>query len=167
MKNLAVAFKVPAVFVSMHEKTLLVPSMVLTTLSICFLTTFIPQLMPLWMQIAPAPSKWWKSYFSLSQLLFFHYKQFHKQCLALQTVFHNLHQILDQKLLFNSGPIHLLQVVVIFHKHFHIIMAWLISTEILILPVVQTSRSSHKSIVLQTLSQIIQILNGNNTAPVV
>jgi hypothetical protein len=57
MKNLAVAFKVPAVFVSMHEKTLLVPSMVLSTLSICILTTFLPQLMPLWMQLATVPSK--------------------------------------------------------------------------------------------------------------
>lgn len=52
MKNLAVNYKVPAVLVSVNDKNLLVPSMVLSTLSVCFLTTFIPQLMPLWMQLA-------------------------------------------------------------------------------------------------------------------
>ncbi len=52
MKNLAINFKVPAVLVSVNEKTLLIPSMVLSTLSVCFLTTFVPQLMPLWMELA-------------------------------------------------------------------------------------------------------------------
>lgn len=52
MKNLGITFKVPAVLVSMNDKNLLVPSMVLSTLSVCILTTFLPQLMPLWMQLA-------------------------------------------------------------------------------------------------------------------
>lgn len=57
MKNLAINFKVPAVLVSMNEKNLLVPSMVLSTLSVCILTTFLPQLMPLWMQLAGTPGQ--------------------------------------------------------------------------------------------------------------
>lgn len=57
MKNLAVNYKVPAVLVSVNDKNLLVPSMVLSTLSVCFLTTFIPQLMPFWMQLASMPGE--------------------------------------------------------------------------------------------------------------
>jgi hypothetical protein len=48
MKNLPVKFCFPNVFVTANDKTLLVPSMVLSTLAVCFLTTFIPALMPLW-----------------------------------------------------------------------------------------------------------------------
>ena len=49
MKYLSVKFAVPNVFVAANEKTLLVPSMVLSTLVVCALTTFVPALMPLWM----------------------------------------------------------------------------------------------------------------------
>lgn len=49
MKYLSVKFAVPNVFVAANEKSLLVPSMVLSTLAVCALTTFVPALMPLWM----------------------------------------------------------------------------------------------------------------------
>jgi hypothetical protein len=49
MKDISVKFVVPNVFVTSNKKTMLVPSMVLSTLSVCVLTTFAPQLMPLWM----------------------------------------------------------------------------------------------------------------------
>jgi hypothetical protein len=49
MNNFAVEFKVPNVFIQVNDKTLLVPSMVLSTLSVCAFATFLPQLMPLWM----------------------------------------------------------------------------------------------------------------------
>lgn len=52
MQNFAVEINVPAVFVSVNDKNLLVPSMVLSTILTCSLITFIPQLMPLWMQLA-------------------------------------------------------------------------------------------------------------------
>jgi hypothetical protein len=57
MKNLTARFQVPAIFVMLNDKTMLVTSMVLSTLSVCILTTFVPQLMPLWMQIASTPGK--------------------------------------------------------------------------------------------------------------
>jgi len=57
MKNLSVVFAVPSVFVMKDSNTMLVPSMVLTTLAICILTTFVPQLMPLWTQTPPVPRK--------------------------------------------------------------------------------------------------------------
>jgi hypothetical protein len=49
MNNFAVEFKVPNVFIQANDKTLLVPSMVFSTLSVCAFATFLPQLMPLWM----------------------------------------------------------------------------------------------------------------------
>lgn len=49
MKDFSVNFKVPNVFVAVNDKTLLVPSMVLSTISVLALATFVPQLMPLWM----------------------------------------------------------------------------------------------------------------------
>ena len=52
MKDLAVKFAVPKVFVSVNDKTMLVPFMVLSTLAVCVLTTFVPALMPLWMAVA-------------------------------------------------------------------------------------------------------------------
>ena len=56
MKNLTVAFSIPAVFLFKNKKTLLVPSMILSTLSVCILTTFLPQFMTLWMECATVPS---------------------------------------------------------------------------------------------------------------
>jgi hypothetical protein len=49
MKDISVKFAVPNVFVTSNKKTMLVPSMVLSTLAVCALTTFVPVLMPLWM----------------------------------------------------------------------------------------------------------------------
>jgi hypothetical protein len=49
MQNFSVKSAVPNVFVQVNDKTLLVPSMVLSTLSVCMFATFLPQLMPLWM----------------------------------------------------------------------------------------------------------------------
>ena len=49
MKNFSVTFAVPNAFIQKNKKTLLIPSMVLSTLSACTLVTFVPQLMPLWM----------------------------------------------------------------------------------------------------------------------
>lgn len=49
MKDLDVKFSIPCVFLSMNDKTMIVPSMVLSTLAVCVLTTFVPALMPLWM----------------------------------------------------------------------------------------------------------------------
>jgi hypothetical protein len=55
MKNLTAKFQVPAVFVMLNDKTMFVTSMVLSTISVCILTNFAPQLMPLWMQLASTP----------------------------------------------------------------------------------------------------------------
>lgn len=49
MKDFSVNFKVPAVLVAVNGKNLLIPSMVLSTISVLSLATFVPQLMPLWM----------------------------------------------------------------------------------------------------------------------
>ena len=57
MKNLAVEFKIPAVLLSVNNNILPVTSMVLSTVMTCALITFVPQLMPLWMQLASTPSK--------------------------------------------------------------------------------------------------------------
>lgn len=48
MKSFAIEFKIPNVFVQVNDKNLLVPSMMLSTLSVCILVTLVPQLMPLW-----------------------------------------------------------------------------------------------------------------------
>lgn len=56
MQNLSVTYAVPNIFVMKDNKTMLVPSMVLSTVVSCFLITFVPQLMPLWMQLASTPS---------------------------------------------------------------------------------------------------------------
>lgn len=42
----------PNVYIKRAGKTLLVPSMVLSTLSALMLATFVPQLMPLWMALS-------------------------------------------------------------------------------------------------------------------
>jgi len=55
MKNLAIEIRTPAVFVKLNDITRLVPSMVLSTVLTCALITFVPQLMPLWMQLASTP----------------------------------------------------------------------------------------------------------------
>lgn len=55
MKNLGIEIRTPAVFVKSNDVTRLVPSMVLSTVITCFLITFVPQLMPLWMQLASTP----------------------------------------------------------------------------------------------------------------
>lgn len=55
--SMSVDIRVPAVFINSNDRTLLVPSMVLSTVLTCALITFIPQLMPLWMQLASTPSK--------------------------------------------------------------------------------------------------------------
>ena len=52
MKNFSVTFAVPNVFIQNNKKTLLIPSMVFSTLSVCALITFVPQLMPLWMALS-------------------------------------------------------------------------------------------------------------------
>lgn len=52
MKSLSCEIGLPATFVAADGKNLLVPSMVLSTIMACFLITFIPQLMPLWMSFA-------------------------------------------------------------------------------------------------------------------
>jgi hypothetical protein len=48
MKDLPVTFALPNVFIQRSGKSLLVPSMVLSTMSVLALITFVPQLMPLW-----------------------------------------------------------------------------------------------------------------------
>lgn len=58
MKNtssIGVNIRVPAIFVEKNDQNLLVPSMVLSTILTCALITFIPQLMPLWTQLAATP----------------------------------------------------------------------------------------------------------------
>ncbi len=55
MENLAIEIRTPAVFVKLNDITRLVPSMVLSTVVTCALITFIPQLMPLWTQLASTP----------------------------------------------------------------------------------------------------------------
>lgn len=59
MKNTSIAVQVniPAVFVEKNDSKMIVPSMVLSTILTCALITFLPQLMPLWMQLASAPAK--------------------------------------------------------------------------------------------------------------
>ena len=49
MKNISVEFVTPNVFIKMNEKTMIVPSAVLTFLSAFVLTNFLPQLVPLYM----------------------------------------------------------------------------------------------------------------------
>ena len=49
MKNISVEFVTPNVFIKMNEKTMIVPSAVLTFLSVFILTNFLPQLVPLYM----------------------------------------------------------------------------------------------------------------------
>ena len=59
MKNTSsVGFEinVPAIFIQKNDRNLLIPSMVLSTLFTCMLITFVPQLMPLWMQLASTPA---------------------------------------------------------------------------------------------------------------
>lgn len=55
--SMSVDIRVPAVFVQKNGHNLLVPSMVLSTILTCALITFIPQLMPLWMQLAATSPK--------------------------------------------------------------------------------------------------------------
>lgn len=57
MKNssFSVDVRVPAVFIETNGQKRLVASMVLSTVLTCFLITFVPQLMPLWMQLASTP----------------------------------------------------------------------------------------------------------------
>lgn len=60
MKNtssIGVDIRFPAVFVQKNDRNLLVPSMVISTIVTCALITFIPQLMPLWMQLAATSPK--------------------------------------------------------------------------------------------------------------
>ncbi len=57
MKNLSIDIRTPAVFVKLNDITQIVPSMVLSTVVTCALITFIPQLMPLWTQLASTHSK--------------------------------------------------------------------------------------------------------------
>ena len=52
MKDLAIKYDIPNTLVIKNGESQLVASMVLTTLSICFLMTFVPQLTPLWMRTA-------------------------------------------------------------------------------------------------------------------
>jgi hypothetical protein len=49
MKNLSVEYATPNVYVKMNEKTMVVPSMILTVLSALVLTTVLPQLVPVYM----------------------------------------------------------------------------------------------------------------------
>lgn len=49
MKNFAVTWSIPNVFVKINGQTKLVPSMVFSTISVCALIAFLPQMMPLWM----------------------------------------------------------------------------------------------------------------------
>lgn len=57
MKSLSYEIRLPAVFIAVDDKNLLVPSMVLSTIMACFLITFIPQLTPIWMQFASSTPK--------------------------------------------------------------------------------------------------------------
>lgn len=62
MSALEVNFSIPYVFIKKDisgvlnnrklMKTLLVPSMIASTLMVAVLTTFVPQLMPIWMSLA-------------------------------------------------------------------------------------------------------------------
>ena len=54
--NYEIDYQVPNVFVKMNGQIQLVSSMVLSTLSVLVLATFLPQLMPLW--IAGATKSW-------------------------------------------------------------------------------------------------------------
>jgi hypothetical protein len=49
MKNLSIEYATPNVYVKMNEKTMIVPSMILTVLSALVLTTVLPQLVPVYM----------------------------------------------------------------------------------------------------------------------
>lgn len=51
LKNLAVDFGIP-VFLYVNDKRHLVGSAVLSTVAVCIVTTFVPQLMPVWMAMA-------------------------------------------------------------------------------------------------------------------
>lgn len=51
MKNFSVDMPLPYVFVKKNGVNMLVPSMVLSTITACVLITFVPQLMPLWMSV--------------------------------------------------------------------------------------------------------------------
>jgi hypothetical protein len=51
MKNIGISLGLPTL-VRINDKTELVSSMVLSTFVACVLTTFVPQLMPLWMAMA-------------------------------------------------------------------------------------------------------------------
>lgn len=62
MSALEVNFSIPYVFIKTDVsvprdnrklmKTLLIPSMIASTLMVAILTTFVPQLMPIWMSLA-------------------------------------------------------------------------------------------------------------------
>ena len=49
MKDFEVVWAIPNVLIKANGKTKLISSMILSTLSVCILATFVPQLMPLWM----------------------------------------------------------------------------------------------------------------------
>ena len=49
MNHYAVEIEIPNVFIQVNKKTLLVPSMVLSSFLSAAFATFLPQLMPLWM----------------------------------------------------------------------------------------------------------------------
>jgi diacylglycerol kinase len=51
MKSFSYSISIPF-FVFKDDKTMPVTSMVLSTLVVCAVTTFVPQLMPLWMAMA-------------------------------------------------------------------------------------------------------------------
>lgn len=51
MKSFSFNFSIPF-FVFKDDKTMPVTSMVFSTLVVCAVTTFVPQLMPLWMAMA-------------------------------------------------------------------------------------------------------------------
>lgn len=57
MNNFVIDFKVPVVLVKQNNTSMLKTSMVLSTLLSCALITFIPQLMPFWIQLAATPGK--------------------------------------------------------------------------------------------------------------
>ena len=52
MKNLSVEFATPNVFIKMNEKTMFVPSMILSVISASLVANFLPQLMPVYMAYA-------------------------------------------------------------------------------------------------------------------
>lgn len=56
-KSIGIEINFPAVFFLRNDEKLLVSSMVASTVITCALITFIPQLIPLWMQLASATPK--------------------------------------------------------------------------------------------------------------